>query len=93
MELDNVDVSEIIFKEQISKREYCVVYLVTIRGRACAMKVVSSGTLISQTIAAFWDISHLLITHNTMADLADCHSRTICVRGTFSSASRRHIDA
>jgi hypothetical protein len=44
MELDNVDVSEIIFKEQISKREYCVVYLVTIRGRACAMKVVSSGT-------------------------------------------------
>lgn len=41
MEFTDVDVAEIIFKERLAKRDYCVIFLVVIRGKTCVMKVVS----------------------------------------------------
>lgn len=41
MEFTNVDVPEIIFKEQLAKREFCMIFLVVIRCKTCVMKVVS----------------------------------------------------
>lgn len=40
MEFTDVDVTEIIFQERLAKRDYCMVFLVVIRGKACVMKVV-----------------------------------------------------
>ncbi|OAX78608.1 hypothetical protein ACJ72_07083 [Emergomyces africanus] len=39
MEFTDVDVTEIIFQERLAKRDYCMVFLVVIRGKACVMKV------------------------------------------------------
>ncbi|OJD18421.1 hypothetical protein AJ78_01540 [Emergomyces pasteurianus Ep9510] len=39
MDFTDVDVTEITFKEQLAKRDYCMVFLVVIRGEACVMKV------------------------------------------------------
>ncbi|OJD27502.1 hypothetical protein ACJ73_01115 [Blastomyces percursus] len=39
MKFTNVKVAEIIFQERLAKRDYCVVFLVVIRGKTCVMKV------------------------------------------------------
>lgn len=41
MKFTDVDVAEIVFKERLAKRDYCVVFLVVVRGKSCVMKVVS----------------------------------------------------
>lgn len=41
MELTNVHISEVAFKERLAKTDYSVVFLVFIRDRTCVMKVVS----------------------------------------------------
>lgn len=42
VEFKDVTESEIIFKKQLAKREYCVVFLVIIRDKICVMKVVGA---------------------------------------------------
>ncbi|PGH11055.1 hypothetical protein AJ79_05097 [Helicocarpus griseus UAMH5409] len=39
MELTGVDISEVAFNKRISKREFCEIFLVTVRNLTCVMKV------------------------------------------------------
>ncbi|KAK2786399.1 hypothetical protein FQN52_007856 [Onygenales sp. PD_12] len=39
MEFSDIEVSEIVFKEQLADRKYCLILLVELRGRTCVMKV------------------------------------------------------
>ncbi|EEQ85585.1 uncharacterized protein BDCG_08854 [Blastomyces dermatitidis ER-3] len=39
MKLTDIDLTEIIFQKRLAKRDYCVVFLVVIRGVDCVMKV------------------------------------------------------
>lgn len=41
MEFTGVEVSEIAFEERLSSRDFCEIFRVVIRGKTCAMKVVS----------------------------------------------------
>ena len=40
VELANVNPSEVIFREELFRSQYSLVYLVTIRGTTCVMKLV-----------------------------------------------------
>lgn len=40
MEFTDVDVTEIVFKERLAKQEYCMIFLVIIRGKTCVMRLV-----------------------------------------------------
>ncbi|KAK2810895.1 hypothetical protein FQN50_002486 [Emmonsiellopsis sp. PD_5] len=39
MEFSDIDISEIVFKEQLADRKYCLILLVELRGKTCVMKV------------------------------------------------------
>lgn len=49
MDFPDVKVSEITFQEQLSSREFCVIFLVTIRGRTYVMKVVGELPPVTST--------------------------------------------
>jgi hypothetical protein len=42
MELNDVQPSEVAFEEELFRSMYSLIYLVTIRGQKCVMKVVSA---------------------------------------------------
>jgi hypothetical protein len=88
MEFTNVKLTEIIFRERLAERDYCVIFLVVIRGKTCVMKVVGWTHWLNCLAEIFSDTFH-----STVVKGLNNHGTHRSVKRTSLSANRLHIDA